>query len=110
MKGVLTETAGKAAAKAKAKAESTVPTKAEGPGQDEAAFQAWRAKVVDPWAKKFGRNPDVDDPRQQYDYRRAFRAGATPDESGHWDSRYKLAGHPNRYVKGVDTITGKKVK
>lgn len=53
-------------------------------------------------------NPD--DPAHHYDYRAAYRAGAEPDKSGHWPSRFKAPDHPNRYVDGIDTITGEPVR
>ena len=74
--------------------------------EEEQRFQEWYAEK----AKQFKLNPNPDDPRHFYDYRAAYLAGAEPDPlTGHWDSKYKLPGHPNRYVDGVDTITGKPV-
>lgn len=75
------------------------------PGADpnEAAFRAWYAQH----AKRWGLDPNPDAPEHQYDYRAAFNAGATPDKTGHWPSEFKLPGHPNRFVDGVDTITMK---
>jgi hypothetical protein len=67
---------------------------------DEQAFQNWYKTQ----ATKLGLSPDPDDPQHFYDYRAAFRAGAKPDETGHWPSTFKLPEHPNRYVGGVDTI------
>lgn len=77
------------------------------PGADpnEAAFRAWYAQH----AKRWGLDPNPDAPEHQYDYRAAFNAGATPDKTGHWPSEFKLPGHPNRFVDGVDTITMKPV-
>ena len=73
----------------------------------ETGFRDWYAAQ----AKRWNLSADPDDPRHQYDYRAAYRAGATPDQSGHWPSQYKRQGHPNRFVEidGVltDTITGK---
>src|SRR3989304_4252909 len=68
-------------------------------------FQKWYKN----WSSKLGLNPNPDDPRHQYDYRAAYKAGATPDTNKHWPSQFKLEGHPNRYVDGVDTITGKPI-
>ena len=59
-------------------------------------------------AKKHGLNPNPDDPKHHYNYRAAYAAGASPDKTGHWPSQFKEKSHPNRYVDGVDTITGKK--
>ncbi|MEE9365875.1 MAG: hypothetical protein V3W44_04225 [Dehalococcoidales bacterium] len=79
-------------------------------GKDESAFQEWYAK----WAKKTGIDPDPDDPRHKYDYRAAFRAGVEPsisseDNKYHWPSQFKDPDHPNRFVGGIDTISGKQV-
>jgi hypothetical protein len=49
-------------------------------------------------------NPD--DPRHFYDWRAAYSAGATPDESGHWPSEFKREGHPRLIIDGIDTRTG----
>jgi len=69
-------------------------------------FDEWYAQK----AKQFGLNPDPNDPRHHYDYRSAFSAGAEPDSEGHWPSIFKKPTHPNRYVDGIDTITGEKIK
>lgn len=81
-----------------------VPTAARGPFDPgiEAAFQSWYADV----AARQGLDPDPDAPEHQYDYRAAFMANAKPGEDGHWPSRFKLAGHQNRFVGGEDTATG----
>ncbi len=73
--------------------------------EDEALFQRWYKKI----AKRTGLNPDPDAPEHKYDYRGAFLAGEGPDETGHWPSQFKDYDHPNRYVDGVDTITGQRV-
>ncbi len=73
------------------------------PGINEGEFQSW----YQAHASRLGLNPNPDDPRHQYDYRAAFQAGASPGADGHWPSQFKAPGHPNRYVNGVDTITGK---
>lgn len=79
---------------------TAVPTT---PQFDERAFQAWYANH----AKNLNLNPNPDDPRHHYDYRAAYMAGAEPDpQTGHWDSRFKAPDHPNRFVNGIDTITG----
>lgn len=64
-------------------------------------------------AKKAGIDPDPDNPAHKYDYRAAYAAGDEPtiskeDGKYHWPSRHKADDHPNRYVDGVDTKTGKK--
>ena len=68
---------------------------------DEETFQGWYGN----WAKKSGMNINPDDPLHQYDYRAAYKAGVVPPEpGGHWPSKYKMPGHPNRYVEGHDTL------
>jgi len=69
---------------------------------NEQEFQRWYAQH----AKRLGLNPNPDDPQHFYDYRAAYAAGAGPDQAGHWPSKFKKQGHPNRYVGGIDTITG----
>jgi hypothetical protein len=73
---------------------------------NETEFQDWYKN----WASKLDLDPNPDDPRQQYDYRAAFRAGAEPtEESGwHWPSEFKQEGHPNLIVEGRDTRTGER--
>lgn len=69
---------------------------------DEAMFQTWyRARTA-----KAGLDPNPDAPEHKYDYRRAYIAGAAPDQTGHWPSEFKAPDHPNRFVDGIDTITG----
>ena len=87
----------------------TVPTTLT--PEQEQAFQAWYRA----WADKAGINPNPDDPRHHYDYRAAFLAGAEPQidpEDGryHWPSKFKASDHPNRFIDGVDTITGEPVQ
>ncbi|MFN3075934.1 MAG: hypothetical protein ABT940_03445 [Alphaproteobacteria bacterium] len=72
------------------------------PKGSEAEFRAWYSGH----AKKLGLSQNPDDPLHYYDYRAAWAAGAAPDTSGHWPSEFKLAGHPNLIVAGVDTRTG----
>jgi hypothetical protein len=78
------------------------PVRPEPGAFPEAAFQAWYRRH----AERLGLNPDPDDPQHFYDYRAAFRAGAEPDAEGHFPSAFKLSGHPNLVVGGVDTRTG----
>lgn len=59
----------------------------------EKKFQAWYGRH----AKRFGLGADPDDPSQFYDYRSAYAAGIEPGEDGHWDSKFKRAGHPNMF-------------
>jgi len=55
-------------------------------------------------------SPDPYDLRHHYDYEAAWRAGAKPDESGHFPSRFKSLAHPSRFVEGIDTATGKRAR
>ena len=55
-------------------------------------------------------NPDPLDLRHQYDYEEAFNAGVREAISEHLPSRFKGIGHPRRFIKGIDTVTGKKGK
>lgn len=81
-------------------------------GQEDAFQQGIRAT---PWFSEFkakhGEEPNLFDPN--YDYRAAWSAGARPtvrdpgDNMLHWPSQFKGPEHPNRYVNGVDTITGR---
>lgn len=70
---------------------------------DETAFLSWYR----PRAQRLGLDLDPYSPEHHYDYYAAFKAGAEPDETGHWPSVYKSPDHPNRFVDGVDTISGK---
>lgn len=72
---------------------------------DEASFRQWYTTH----ARRWQLDPDPDNPLHYYDYRAAYRAGATPDRSGHWPSEYKREGHPNLIVGGKDTRTGRPV-
>jgi hypothetical protein len=75
------------------------------PIEDEPQFRQWYARMAD----QHGLDPNPDSPTQQYDYRAAFRAKATPDTSGHWPSAFKKAGHPNMVVGGFNVQTGARV-
>lgn len=68
----------------------------------EAKFKLWYGEQ----AKRHNLDPNPDDPRHFYDYRKAYEAGAIPNSSGHWPSKYKLQGHPRLVIKGVDTRYG----
>ena len=70
--------------------------------RDEAEFKKWYATI----ATKYQLNAEPNG--QFYDYRGAYLAHATPDDTGHWPSRYKQPGHPNEVVGGFSTITGKR--
>jgi hypothetical protein len=78
---------------------------------EEGGFQAGIRDT--PWYQEFAAKhgaPNLEDPN--YDYRRAWAAGARPtvrdpgDGELHWPSTFKGENHPNRYVGGVDTISG----
>lgn len=69
----------------------------------EREFQDWYAGM----AQQHDLNPDPGG--QFYDYRSAMMAGAQPDETGHWPSQFKQAGHPNEVVGGFNTRTGQRV-
>jgi hypothetical protein len=72
------------------------------PGHEK-SFQSWYAA----WAKRTGMHPNPDDPEHKYDYRSSYRAGSQPDSDLHWPSEYKHDDHPNRFIDGVDTRTGR---
>jgi len=78
--------------------------------EEEKAFQDWHLG----WSRKTGVNPDPDDSRHYYDYRAAYKAGAEPklsekDNTYHWPSKFKSMNHPNRFVDGIDIISGKEM-
>jgi hypothetical protein len=80
----------------------------DGPPVDENEFQDWYLR----WADTIGLDPNPDHPDHKYDYRAAYKAGVEPQigEDGfyHWDSKFKSDDHPNRFIGGVDTKTGKR--
>lgn len=67
----------------------------------EDAFRLWYAK------RAKGLDPDPDAPEHKYEYRGAFMSGSGRNSSGHWPSSWKSSDHPNRFVDGEDTITGR---
>jgi hypothetical protein len=78
------------------------------PERDENAFQEWFART----SKQLDLNPDPDAAVGAYDYRKAFRSGVIIPPSAkpgdfHFPSEFKRPHHPNRFVDGVDTLTGK---
>lgn len=75
------------------------------PPVDDPAFRQWYAGM----AQRYDLGPDPDAPEQFYDYRAAFKAGASPDASGHWPSDFKKPGHPNMVVGGFNVQTGERV-
>lgn len=62
---------------------------------EEYRFKSWYTD----WAGKLGLDPNPDNPKHQYDYRAAYKAGATPDAAGHWPSEFKLPEHPKESDK-----------
>lgn len=62
---------------------------------EEKGFRKWYKGHADKW----GLAPDPDDPKHFYDYRGAFKAGAKPDKTGHWPSKFKKKGHPTYHLK-----------
>jgi hypothetical protein len=70
---------------------------------NEGEFRKWYADK----AKQHDLNPDPEG--QFYDYRAAFQANASPDETGHWPSDFKREGHPNMVVGGFNVKTGARV-
>jgi hypothetical protein len=74
--------------------------------EEEMQFQEWYKGH----ATKWGLNKDPDDVGHKYDYRGAYLEGEEPDSEGHWSSKFKDPDHPNRFVDGVDTITGLSVE
>jgi len=79
--------------------------------EKEQAFQKWYRG----WADRAGIDQDPDNPLHKYDYRGAFKSGQGPEKSSedglyHWPSEFKDDDHPNRFVDGVDTKTGKTIK
>jgi hypothetical protein len=72
---------------------------------NEAEFLAWYEDM----ARRQGLASDPDVPDQHYDYRAAFGAGASPDETGHWPSQFKRPGHPAMVVGGFHVQTGERV-
>lgn len=59
-------------------------------------------------SQSLGLDPNPDDPRHHYDYRSAFKkyGPSFGVKDGHFPSEFKDASHPNRFVDGVDTISG----
>lgn len=78
---------------------------------NEKNFQQWYSN----WADTTGIDRNPDDPQHRYDYRSAYYSGDRPtldtsDSRYHWPSAHKAPDHPNRFVRGVDTITGAPAK
>lgn len=64
------------------------------------------------YADQWGIYPDPDSKEHYYDYRGLWidEGGIKPDSEGHLSSVYKLVGHPNLIIDGINTATGEKVK
>jgi hypothetical protein len=80
------------------------------PPDQEARFQRDYARIVRQKARLGQRlNPDPDSPLHFYRHRAAWKAGELRiDASGHGLSRFKREGHPNMFVDGRNTRTGKR--
>ena len=63
--------------------------------RQEIEFQYW----YNQWASTLGLDLNPDDPKHYYDWRAAYLADASPDESGHWPSKFKLKGHPRYHLR-----------
>ena len=73
--------------------------------EEEQRFQQDYARL----AEMLGLSPDPDDPRHFYDYRAAWKSGELKaGEELHFPSKFKMPGHPRRFIDGVDTITGRR--
>jgi hypothetical protein len=72
---------------------------------EESRFQKDYSNLVQSLGSSLAPNPD--DPLHFYDYRGAWKAKKLkPGPNSHFPSEFKMPGHPNRFVDGVDTITG----
>lgn len=69
---------------------------------DEMNFRKWYSQNV----ASRGLSPNPDDPEHLYDYRAAWKSGASADPSGHMSSQFKQIGHPRYFLDGRDTTTG----
>ena len=69
-------------------------------------------KTYKEMAIKQGLSLDPDDPKHFYDYRALYKETGKlePDKTGHFPSKYKLEGHPNMVIGGINTKTGKPIK
>tara|TARA_R100001443_G_scaffold1969_3_gene6790 strand:+ start:432 stop:728 length:297 start_codon:yes stop_codon:yes gene_type:complete len=63
-------------------------------------FLDWYSEI----AEKTGISADPNDPRHYYDYRSAYKSGATTNKEGHLPSRFKHDLHPNRYIVDKKTL------
>jgi len=57
-------------------------------GVDELGFRSWYGRH----AKRLKLDPDPDNLRRSYDYRRAFKDKVEPDAKGSWPPEYALSG------------------
>ena len=78
------------------------------PSEQGPEFTEWYSNI----AEKSNLSPDPDDPKHYYDYRAAFKAGATLDKNNHLPSKFKHDLHPNRYIidKDLNIYDSKKGK
>jgi hypothetical protein len=61
---------------------------------DESNFSDWYSDI----SERADISSDPDDPRNYYDYRAAYEAGATLGRDKHLPSQFKHDLHPNRYI------------
>ena len=66
--------------------------------EDDPGFSEWYSNL----AERSDISPDPDDPRHYYDYRAAYKEGASLDERKHLPSEFKHDLHPNRYIIDKD--------
>ena len=65
---------------------------------DESNFSDWYSDI----SERADISSDPDDPRNYYDYRAAYEAGATLGRDKHLPSQFKHDLHPNRFVVDKD--------
>lgn len=80
--------------------------------EEEKTFRQWydTKRELVKMITGFSLDPNPDAPQHYYDYRNAYRAGAGPNASGHWPSRFKTEGHPRLIINGINTKTGRPVR
>lgn len=66
---------------------------------DEYLFKRWYGDI----SGEMGLSANPDDPLHYYDWRAAWKAGASPGKGRHWPSEFKLEGHPREVINGMNT-------
>jgi len=66
--------------------------------EEDVEFSHWYSNI----AEKSNLSPDPNDPRHYYDYRAAYKSGASLDKDKHLPSEFKHDLHPNRFIVGKD--------